>query len=246
MREEIKKRFCSHRGDISAGPENSYKSIKAGLAKEPPYVEIDVVLVDGIIIMGHGREKEQYPLKKVLPLFQGKKTFPKIDIKIGKDDKDKIRLIDAVLDVVIKAGLGFVLLTLSSPRWHLNLTPEDTMRLQRHIAGRIRGNPRIKFNVDPVYLRPAGEPIDDRSVEHVRALGDVVYAISPEIKWEDLDAMGKFAHEHGIRYVCFWLFGPPDDPNCTVSEATLLKTLELEKRYGVKVLFDMDQRYVTS
>ena len=234
----MRERFCSHRGDLSAGPENSYEAIKASVEQDVFYVEFDVMYIRGSLWTGHPPSEPIDELERILPLFEDTETFPKIDFKFGSCEEFK-KPIDALLSLLGKYNLDFVLINLGG-----ELKGERMNEAQLYFTSQVRKNEQIKLNIDLKYYRPSGKPISKKIRDHVASLGEVVYTISPEIHKENLDAMGKFAQEHGIKYVCFWLFGPPDEPNPKVSEAPLLKALELEKKYDVKVLFDIDQGYV--
>lgn len=239
LRQKLKERFCAHRGDTSAGPENSYEAIRTAATRNLLFVEFDVMFVNGAFYTGHPPSEPIDELGRILTLFEGNTTFPKIDLKLGSCE-DFRKPIDTLLSLIREQfELDFVLLNIGG------LGREAAMEAQHYLAAQIREEDHIGLNIDLHNYRAYNECIDEDIHNHVVSLGDVVYTISPEIHKEDHELIGKFAQDHGIRHVCFWLFGPPSEPNPSVSEVTLLKALELEKRYRIAVYFDMDQRYVT-
>lgn len=228
-------RFCSHRGDLSAGEENSYAAIKAAVDQEVFYVEFDVMRIGRGFYTGHPPSEPVEHLEDVLPLFEGYETFPKIDLKLGSGEQYR-ETISALLTVLKQFDVDFVLLNLAG------LKGRAAMEAECYLMG--KGDRRIRLNIDPHRYQPFGEVIDENIDRHIESLGSAPFSISPEIHREHHSDMGELAQRHGIQYVCFWLFGLPDEPHPQVSESTLRKALELEARYDVTVLFDMDRRYV--
>ena len=234
MDKKLKGRFCSHRGDRSAGRENSYDAIKAAVEQGVFYVEFDVIFKDDSWWTGHPPDEPIDKLEHVLFLFKDNETFPKIDLKMSSAE-DYYQAIDAILAAVKHAGLKFTLINIGKT----DRDRKSSIETLNYLAEQVRGFEYIKLNIDLQYYRPHGEPIDEGIHQHVSSLGDFVFAMSPEIHKEDPDAMGRFAQQHNIPYVCFWLLG------YHVKEETLLEALKVEEKYGVKVLFDMNKGYVT-
>lgn len=237
MDDLIKQRFGIHRGLTEAYKENSLEAIKAAVALKPPFVEFDVMLVNGVVRTGHPPGKPLDGLEEVLYLFEGKETYPKIDIKL-KDDKPYSAVIDKVLRLVSQRHINFVL---------INVSGEDrdyVMQAENYLADRARDNQKIRMNIDLARYGGPKYEIGECIEKHVEKLGDVVYSISPEIHEEDYEVIAKFAEKNLIRNVCFWLRGWLDNPNPKVKEETIRKALDLEKEYNIKVYFDINPKYV--
>ena len=233
MRQKLRERFCPHTGDLSAGPENSYGAIKAAVEQDVFYVEFDVRYLKDSLWTGHPPRGPVDELERILPLFEDNETFPKIDLKFGSSEELQ-EPIDALLSLLGKYNLNFVLINLGG-----ELKGERRNEAQLYFAEQVGNRDNLKLNIAPQCYRPYGEPIDEDFYQEVSSLGDVVFAMSPDIHKEDPDAMGRFAQQHNIPYVCFWLLGHH------VKEETLLQALEVEEKYGVKVLFDMNEGYVS-
>ena len=231
MDKKLKGRFCMHRGDPSAGRENSYDAIKAAVEQDIFYIEFDVRFKDGSWWTCHPPNEPIDELERILSLFKDHKTFPKIDLKMSTAD-DYYQAIDAALAAVKNAGLNFTLINIGETDL------KSSIEMQNYLAEQIRGLEHIRLNIDLQYYRPHGEPIDEGIHQQVSSLGNLVFAMSPNIHKEDPDTMGRFAQQHNIPYVCFWLSGHH------VKEETLLQALKIEE-YGVKVLFDMNEGYVS-
>ncbi len=233
MDKKLKGRFCSHSGDISVGLENSYDAIKAAVEQGVFYVEFDVMFVDNSWWTGHPPSEPIDTLERILSLFKDNETFPKIDLKLNTAE-DNSQAIDAALAPVKHAGLKFTLINIGGETGR-----KSSIETQNYLAEKVRDLEHIRLNIDLQYYRPHGEPIDEGIYQHVSSLGDFVFAMSPEVHKEDYDAIGSFAQQHNIPYVCFWLSGHH------VKEETLLQALELEEKYDIKVLFDMNEGYVS-
>lgn len=236
LEEIVKERFGIHRGIASKeNPENSLEAIKAAVECEPPFVEFDVVLVDGEVRTGHPPRAPMDRLEKILPLFSGVRPYPKVDVWLRTSPD--FSLIDLVLADLESVDLPFVLIAIG----HEKSTPR-IVEAGRYLARRIGDNPKIRFNIDLRYYRGMeAEAID----HHVTNLGSAVFSISPEIHQSDWEETARFAEKHQIEQICFWLWVPPDaPPERQVSEETLWKVLALEERYPVKVYFDIDPRWI--
>ena len=239
MRQELRERYCSHRGDLSAGPGNSYEAIKASAEQDVVYVEFDVMYIEGSLWTGHPPSEPIDELERILPLFEDNETFLKIDLKFGFYEEWQ-EPIDTLLSLLGEYTLDFVLINLGG-----RLKGERMNEAQLYFAEQVKDRDNLKLNIALQCHRPYGEPVSDELYLHFRSLGDLVWSVSPELFMEDHDAMGKFAQGLGIAYVIFWITGLPNEPTPWVSEATLLKTLELEEKYDIKVLFDINQGYVS-
>lgn len=242
----IRERFILHRGLKSKTyEENSLDAVKAAVELEPLFVEFDVMYVNKEVRTGHPPQKPLDRLEDVLPLFEGKKTYPKVDIKLTTMDNITYA-IDAVLDMINHYNLNFVVVNIGQIKENGKIIDgEIIMRVQSYLAEKVRNNPKIRLNIDLAkYVGRGGRP-NERTRSHVKRLGDVVYSISPEIHEEDAEETLRFAEEFRIHNVQFWLRGWPDVPNSKVAESTIRKILKLEKKYHhVKFFFDINPAFI--
>lgn len=238
LEEKVKQRFGIHRGIEShhAKP-NSLKAIEQAIRFAPPFVEFDVMLVEGVIETGHPPQEPLDKLGKILPLFEGKKTYPKIDIKLNKEPYSVV--IDAVLRLINQVDIDFVLINISGEK-----VRDYLMRAEKYLAMRVKDNTKIRVNIDLARYRSSRCEIDEGIKKHVEGLGDTVYSISPEIHEEDWEKNVKFAEEYQIMNCCFWLRGWPDEPNPNVTEKIIREALGLERKHSIKVYFDINFKYV--
>ena len=237
LSEVIRKRFGIHRGIESpyALP-NSLDAIKNAISLNPIFVEFDVILDNGSIKTAHPPQEPLDNLEEVLTLFKESNTFPKIDLKL-KENSYTI-LIDKVIDLVKKTN-EFTLINLSGIKIR-----DKMMQAEIYFASKIRDNPNIRLNLDLArYGRPR-QKIDEIIQNHVKELKNTVYSISLEINEENWEAIFKFANHHGIKKCFFWLRGWPDVPNPKVKVKTILKALNLEKKYNIEIYFDINLNYI--
>ncbi len=96
----------------------------------------------------------------------------------------------------------------------------------------------------PTYKKKPKGKIDEEIKKHIRMLGSALYSISPEIHEEDWNCVLKFAKENRIKNCQFWLRGWPDVPNPKVKAETIMKAMNLEEKYGVKIYFDINPEYI--
>lgn len=241
----IEKRFIFRRGLKSREhKENSIEAIKAAVNLEPLAVEFDVMYDGKEVRTGHPPQKPQDRLEDVLLLFDGRKTYPKVDIKSTRDNI--MHTIDAVLDVINHCNLNFVLVNIGQIKEKGKIIDGNIiMWAQNYLAEKVRDNPKIRLNIDLAKYVGRGRRPDERTRSHVKRLGNVVYSISPEIHEEDAEEIVRFAEEFRIHNVHFWLRIWPDEPNPKVAESTIRKMLKLEKKYpNIKISFNINPTYI--
>lgn len=239
----IGEKFCFHRGTpLRKFKENSIEAIRVASKQSAPFIEFDVMLADdGKVRIGHPPQEPAEELGDVLDLFDNKNFYPKIDIKQRalNRDTETTRL---VLAKVKEKNLRFALITTDCS----NKNRKDIMYYELAILNEIKNHPSIKLSIDLGKYKKKREAVDRGITEHLKKLYGSVHTLSAEVHESDPDEVGKFANEHGIKTINFWLKSWPDVINPRVSEETILSVLFLEKKYGVKIYFDMHRWYVTS
>jgi len=218
---------------------NSLKAINAALNFEPPFIEFDVILVDGHILTGHPPQKPLDSLNNILDLFSNKKTYPKIDIKRYSDESLSMT-VNKVINIIEQKQINFTLISIGMEKNN----KEDVMNMEAYSVRRIASNPKIKLNIDIAKYRSANGEIKKDIKKHVKKLGDSVLSISPEIHDADWDSVAQFACEHNINKVMFWLREWPHVINPKVTEKTIRKALMLENKYPITVYFDINYKYL--
>lgn len=178
-----------------------------------------------------------------MDLFEGKNTYPKVDIK-PRSSASLVSLnetIDRVVDLLKQKQLNFTLLNVS-------VYNEDcvmVMQAETYLAYRAAHYPTIRLNIDLERYRPTGEKIHDDIKEHVSKLGSFVFSISPEIHSEDGEEIAKFAEEQKIDIVAFWFSkNRPRGYNLVVAEETVRAKLALEEKYPITIYFDINPFYL--
>lgn len=239
LEEIVKERFGIHRGIASKeNPENSLEAIKAAVECEPPFVEFDVVLVDGEVRTGHPPQEPMEKLEEVLPLFERKKPYPKIDIKLKKGEPYP-PIIDRTVKIINLLRKDFTLINIGGRG--TGIGRDFFMQVEKYLATKTRDNLKIRLNIDLARYRPARGEIDEGIKEHVRSLGNFIYSVSPELFVKDIDEVAQFAQEYRIPYIVFWR-SCPNVPKG--SRETIRAALALEDRYPVKVFFDINPTFI--
>jgi len=241
LEEILKTRFGPHRGIMGNGYiQNSFDAIKAAVDLNPPFVEFDISLVDGILRTGHPPQKPLDKLTDVLCLFENKKTYPKIDIKPLTTSSTR-NAIDQTLKIVRQKQIAFTLLNIG--RGHLG--KEEFVEIDKYAASKIQNSPAIRLNADVARFRPYGSPVDQATKQYLKSLGSALFSISPEVHKEDPETMVRLARDHGINTVAFWLQSWPAVSSPQVKEETVREIFALEKKYpDVSIFFDINQEYV--
>lgn len=248
LEEIVRKKFGFHRGFASEKyPENSLGAIRDAINREPPFVEFDVTLVDGEVWTRHPPREPLDKLDEVLSLFEGKKTYPKIDVKLMGEPPPPA--IDSVLSLVKQTRINFVLINVGlglgkRTKRAIGNYRDYFMGAENYFATKVGNDPRIRLNIDLERYRPVGEEIDNDIESHVRGLGPLVYSISPEIHDEDRELVAQFVGRRKIGKLVFWLRGEPDVPNPKVTEETIRAALALEEKYDLEVYFDINPSFI--
>ncbi|MHA1689525.1 MAG: hypothetical protein ACTSYC_00735 [Promethearchaeota archaeon] len=233
----IKDRFGIHRGIESpyAMP-NSLEAIKSAVDLKPVFVEFDVIPVNGDLKTAHPPQKPLNNLSEILSIFNGTPTFPKIDFKLKEDTYKEA--IDKLLEL-IKYSKKFVLINLSGIKKR-NLI----MDAECYLANIIMNYKHLRMNLDLARYRPPRQKLDTSTIAHLKNLADVVHSISLEIYEEDWDLVFETGINFGIKNFQFWLRGWPDVPHPKLKLKTILKALELEKKFNVSVYFDINPNWI--
>lgn len=231
----IKQRFGLHRGLCSnISEENSLQAIKKAVDLRPLWVEFDVGLSKNQQLKtGHPPQRLVDDLQEVLSLFQNKKTYPKIDLKIGERKKYSY-MIDTILDLINQYNINFTLINISGTRDKYRI-----IKAHNYLFERKKDNLKIKLNVDLTDLA-----IDEKTENHIKNSKNIIHSLSLEIHEEDWNKSAQFAEECQIKNLCFWLRSWPGVPNPKISEETIRKALKLEKKYNIKVYFDINPQYI--
>ncbi len=220
----IKSLICPHRGMVEINDEqNSYKAIKKAIKTGPIFVEFDVFEKDGKIYTGHPPQEPVDKFEKIIKLFEGKNTFPKIDIKYKNSKKETI---DKILKIIEKHNIKFALINIGST------SSEKAMEIEKYISKISKHN--IMINIDLARYK-------ENYTNHVKEISHKVFSISPEIKESNWEHVFKFAKENGIHVCNFWLRGWPDDPDRKVKVDLLEKAYMMGRKYGLLVLFDINK-----
>lgn len=238
----VKERFGFHRGFHSKErPENSLEAIKAALPFEPYDIEFDVTLVGSELWTGHPPQKPLDRLEEVLPLFKGKKTYPKVDLKLDLAKPCSVQ-IDPLVDRINRADLAFVLVNMGGVK---RLNYQMKIDAQDYFAAAMRGNERVRLNVD---LANFEDQIGGDVKEYINGLGGAAFSTCPEIYESDWEVEACLAEGCEIPQIHFhiWPRDWPDVPEPQINEGTIREALVLEERYPIKVYFDMDPRRVES
>lgn len=243
--ELISKRFSYHRGLEKGMTANSEEAIKQALSKNSLFIEFDTFYYDGEMYTGHPPQPPIDPLKDVFALFKGNRTYPKIDLKLSTERNYK-NTINRVLKILSKLNLKFVLVNAGG---HLAST-KDYMDAEEYLCSKIKDNPKIRINIDLARYRKnfkgTKKMLDKITDEHVNKMGSCVYSVSPEINEENWDMTAEFCKKHNIPVIGFWLRGWPDVPHPHIGIKKIKKAIELEKKYNVKVVFDINPATVSS
>jgi len=242
IEELVKEKVGFHRGLVSEEhSENSLGAVREAVNLGPFCVEFDVTLVNGEVWTKHPPQEPLDRLEEVLPLFEGKETYPKIDIKLMGEPPSPA--IDAVLSLVEQTRIKFVLINLGlglgrRTKKAIGNYRDYFMGAENYLATRAGDNPKIRLNNDLERYRPAREKIDNGIESHVAGLGTFVYSISPEIHDEDGEMVAQFAKRHKTGQLVFWLREPK------VTEETIRAALALEEKYDLEVYFDINPQFI--
>ncbi|MHA1148423.1 MAG: hypothetical protein ACTSR8_09270 [Promethearchaeota archaeon] len=233
----IKDRFGIHRGVESpyALP-NSLNAIRSAVYLEPLFVEFDVILDDGVIKTAHPPQEPLDNLEQILKIFNGAKTFPKIDLKLEEDTFHI--LIDKLIDL-LKQEDRFILVNISGIKNRNRL-----LEAENYFSEKIKNLTYIRMNLDLARYRPPKQNIADDIKRHVKNLGNVIHSISLEINEESWKDVLKFGLDYGIKNFYFWLRGWPDVPYPKVGFKTILKAINLEKQFDVYIYFDININHI--
>lgn len=233
----IKQRFGLHRGMCSnILEENSLQAIKKAVDLKPPWVEFDIILSDNKELKTGHPPQSVGNFEEILKLFKNKKTYPKIDIKLHKEIELCFFMVNEVLNLLNFYNIKFALISITGNR-------KNIIESQNYLFQKIKNNPKIKLNIDLAKYRKSEK--NTKEIEnHIENLKDVIHSLSPEIHEEDWETNAQFAEKYQIKNLCFWLRSWPDVPNPKVSEKTIRKALELEKKYNIKIYFDINPQYI--
>jgi len=237
LRRIVKEKFGIHRGfENNNIKPNSIDAIKKALSLNPPFVEFDIVLHDGIVKTSHPPQEPLDKIEDILDLFKSTTTFPKIDVKMKRETS--LTLIEKIFKLAIEFN-RFTLINLSGVK-----NRNFIMEIEEIFYEKIKNHDKIKLNIDLARYKKPKEEIDDDIRIHVKKICKVIHSISPEIHEENWDSILSFAKENNIKYVYFWLRGWPDQPNPEVKVDTILNALKLEVKYGIKIFFDINFNFV--
>ncbi len=232
----IKQKFGLHRGVYSnVSEENSLQAIKKAVDLEPLWVEFDIILGnDKELKTGHPPQALD-KFKDVLLLFKEKKTYPKIDLKLREEKKFYPFMINKTLDLVDSYGIKFTLISITGDKKYI-------MEAQNYLFQKIKNNPKIKLNIDLTKYEEIEKNF--KKIEtHINHLKNIIYCLSPEIHKNNWDKNAQLAEKYQIKNICFWLRSW-DVLNPKVSEETIRKALELEKKYNIEIYFDINPQYI--
>lgn len=251
MSQIIKERFSCHMGhNLRQNKPNSLKAIKLGVAQNPVFVEFDVFYQDGRIKTSHPPQEPMAPLEDVLALFHGSKTFPKVDLKLGQTNDD-FTFIDTVIKLIGQFNIPFALLSMSNTwikvggTWEKKTNKKNLIQSYRYCTDKIRNNHSIKLSFEIAKSKKSGKGfVDEKIKNHIEYLAQKIYCFAIEIHEQDWKETILMAQEYSIPVIQFWLRGWPDVPHPKVSKSTILKALELENQYPVKIYFDMSPEYI--
>jgi len=243
LEEIIARRFGIHRGIESPyAKSNSLKAIRAAVALEPPFVEFDVMSSDSGIKTGHPPQESLDDLEDVLLLFEGKATYPKVDIKL-RSSEPAYPTIKKVVGLAKRFNIHFALVNISADIAGSGAR-EFIMHAQNRFAEIVRGNPKLRLSIDLARYRDPRTKVDEEIREHVRRLGNIVNSIASEIHEDDMEDVAEFAEEFAIGNITFWLRSWPDVSHPKVAEETIRRALQLEEKYPLKVFFDINHTSV--
>lgn len=233
-------RFGIHRGIASAeAPENSKEAIRCAIDAGPVFVEFDVRYSDAdhSLRTGHPPQEPLDRIEDILPLFEQRDVYPKIDVKLSTGGDDHWML-DTVIQQVERTDLDFVLVNIGGVQ-----NPQHAVQAESYFCEQTVDNPIFRLNIDLARYRSRdaqGEPELAPSIgTHMSQYADRIYSVSPEIRVEDWDATAEFCIRHGISVVCFWLGAS------TIEASTLLQAMRLESEHsGLQVYFDISPNRV--
>lgn len=234
----IKQKFGSHRGLYSnLSEQNTLPSIKKAIILKPPWVEFDIVLAkDGTPRTSHPPQEPQDRFEDVLALFKEKSTYPKVDIKLPKDKEMSFFIIDRVLKSLDCFSINFALITMGGGKEHI-------IETENYLFQKIENNSKVKFDTSLVKHRGIKESTKEIN-RHIEYIKSIIYSLSVEIYEEDWAKSVRFAKRHQIENINFWLRSWPSVIHPRVNRQTIYEALKLEKKYNVKVGFDINPQYI--
>lgn len=242
--EIIRTRFGCHRGyGFDRHEQNSLGAIRVAVERDPVFVEFDVIYHDHEPKTGHPPQRPLDPLDTVLESFRRSKTYPKVDLKLNGDETDHV-FIDKVRALISDKELSRALVTMGNGA-EKSMSGERYVHMYRFLFDELKDDTPIRLSFDLGKMKKyRSEPFDKKFRSDLRYLAPKIDSLCLEIHEEDWEESARIAEDHGIPHVTFWLRSWPSVHNPRVETRTLLEALELERRYCITVMFDIDPGYV--
>jgi len=217
--------------------QNSISAIKAAIELSPVFIEFDIVFdpLTKRAMTSHPPQKPLDELELILQSFKGKKTFPKLDLKLKEETYKEF------IKIIIKHINDFgtyVLVNLSG--FH----GEKMMKIEEYFASKIKDLDFVQINIDLARYRKSNQLLNEKILKHIEQIKEKIGGISPEINEENWELVAELAEKFGIQKIYFWLRGWPDVKYPIIKQEMIFKALELEKKYKIQVFFDINMNYV--
>lgn len=247
----VEQKFGCHRGhNFDFHKQNSLNAIKSAIAQNRSFVEFDVTYQNGNIKTGHPPQDSLDFLKDVLKVFRGSKTFPKVDLKLNQTNDD-FTFIDDVIKFIGQCHIPFALLSMSNVWirhegvWEKKKNKKKLIQSYRYCTDKIKSCSGIKLSLEIAWLKKHGKKLIAKETKnHIKYLTQNLYCFAIEIHEGDWEETIQMAQEYNIPVIQFWLRGWPDVPHPQVNKSTILKAIDLENHYPIKIYFDINPEYV--